>query len=287
MIGRTRAVLSITTLVAQLVLVPAARATDPPTVWFPVGPGAEGSIFAKATTGDPFEIHSSGPTRMEFARITVDPGGTTGLVSLSGTTVTLVAEGVATVVSAGATTCAGRTVSAGFAVIETDGSGTEFRNEGPSPLRLYTVTFAPNGPAGAAAPLSAEACPATTPRHATVAQFGQVVIDAPVTVESKGLSDVYVGGARLAGLGTIPWHIQPRELLGGVSQGTVTVDLDFPDRCQTGVYPVGAGFLEPAQTAHIVRNEMTAPAAFYYIAFAPTPIPFLAPAPPPGQCEGS
>lgn len=287
MIARTRALLLITMLVAPP-LVLTARAADRPIVWFPVGPGAEASIFTRATTSDPFELQTSGPTRIEFARIGVDPGGTTGLMPRPGITVTIVDEGVATVLSAEAETCASRTVSAGFAVIETVGSGTEIRNDGHAPLNLYTVTFTPHAPAQAAAPPPAGPCPVTaSPWHATVVTLNQAVIGAALAVESKGLSDVYVGGVRLAGHGSLPWHIQPRALLGGVSEGTVTVALDFSDRCETGAFPAQVGFLEPAQTAHIVRNDTSAPAAFYYIAFAPTPVPFYAPSPLPGQCERS
>ena len=266
-------------------LIPAARAADRPIVWFPVGPGAEASIFTRATTGDPFELNTGGPTGIEFALVNVEPGGTTGLMARPSITVTSVVEGVATVLSADGATCGTRTVNTGFALIEQQGSGTEIRNEGKTPLALYTASFTPAGPGAAA---SAGPCTASASKQATVAILTRAVVDGPLSVESKGAaSDVYMGAVRFAGYGITPWHVQHRPLFGAVAEGTVTVDLASGDRCQTGVFPSGAGFHEPAQTVHNVKNESSASALFYYVAFAPTPVPFFAPSPSPGQCEGS
>jgi quercetin dioxygenase-like cupin family protein len=282
---RTKPVLLVTTLVAQLMLAPAARAADRPIVWVPVGPGAEASIFTRATTGDPFELNTSGPTGIEFALVNVEPGGTTGLMPRPGITVTSVVEGVATVLSADGTTCGTRTVNTGFALIEQQGSGTEIRNEGKTPLALYTASFTPAGPG--AAPSSAGPCTTSPSKQATVSILTRAVVDGPLSVESKGASDVYMGAVRFDGHGIIPWHVQHRPVFGAVAEGTLTVDLASGDRCQTGVFPSGAGFHEPAQTVHDVRNESSARALFYFVAFAPTPVPFLAPSPSPRQCEGS
>ncbi len=283
---RTKPVLLVTTLVAQLMLAPAARAADRPLVWFPVGPGAEASIFTRATTGDPFELNTGGPTEIEFGRVNVEPGGTTGLMPRPGITVTSVVEGVATVLSPDGATCGTRTVNTGFALIEQQGSGTEVRNEGQTPLAVYTATFTPAGPG--AAPSSAGPCTAPASKRATVAILTRAVVDGPLSVESKGAaSDVYMGAVRFAGHGIIPWHVQHRPLFGAVAEGTLTIDLASGDRCQTSVFPSGAGFHEPAQTVHDVKNESSARALFYFVAFAPTPVPFLAPSPSPRQCRGA
>jgi quercetin dioxygenase-like cupin family protein len=283
---RTKPVLLVTALVAHLMLAPAARAADRPIVWFPVGPGAEFSIFTRATTGDPFELNTGGPTGIEFALVTVQPGGTTGLMPRPGITVTSVVEGVATVLSADGATCGARTVNTGFAVIEQQGGGTEIRNVGKTPLALYTATFTPAGPGAAAT--SAGPCTASASKQATVSMLTRAVVDGPLSVESKGaVSDVYMGAVRFAGHGITPWHVQHRPLFGAVAEGTVTVDLASGDRCQTRVFPSGAGFHEPAQTVHVAKNNSSARALFYYVAFAPTPVPFFAPSPSPRQCEGS
>jgi hypothetical protein len=284
---RTRPLLLITTLVAQLMLAPATRADDRPIVWVPVAPGAEFSIFTRATTGDPFELNTGGPTGIEFALVKVAPGGTTGLMPRRGITVASVVEGVATVLSAHGATCTTRTVNTGFAMIE-QGSGTEIRNEGKTPLALYTATFTPTGPG--TAPSSAGPCTASAPasRQATVAILSRAVVDGPLSVASKGAaSDVYIGAARFAGHSALPWHVQHRPLFGAVADGTVTVDLASGDGCQTGVFPTGAGFHEPAQTVHVAKNNSSARALFYYVVFAPTPVPFFAPSTSPSQCEGS
>jgi quercetin dioxygenase-like cupin family protein len=283
---RTKPVLLITTLVAQLTFAPATRAADRPIVWIPVGPGAEFSVLTRATTGDPFELDTGGPTGIEFALINVEPGGTTGLMPRPGIAVTSVVEGIATVLSADGTTCGTRTVNTGFAIIEQQGRGTEIRNLGQTPLALYTATFTPAGPP--AAPLSAGPCTASGSKQATVATLTRAVVDGPLSVESKGAaSEVYMGAARFSGHGALPWHVQHRPLFGAVAEGTVTVDLASGDRCQTSVFPTGAGFHEPAQTVHDVKNNSSARALFYYVAFAPTPLPFFAPSPSPRQCESS
>jgi mannose-6-phosphate isomerase-like protein (cupin superfamily) len=198
---------------------------------------------------------------------------------------TMVVEGVATVLSGEAETCARRTVGPGFALVEPGGSGTEIRNEGHSPLYLYTATFTVAGPSPTA--LAAEPCAATPSRLATVATLDRVVIEAPLSVESKGLSDVYLGAVRLAPQGTVGWHVQHRPLLAAVGQGKVTLDLALSEGCRTGIFPAETGFLEPAQTVHQLRNETSSPAMYYYLAFAASPQPFIAPSPPPRQCEGS
>lgn len=283
---RTKPVLLITTLVAQLLLTPATRAADRPIVWIPVGPGAEFSISTRATTGDPFELNTAGPTGIEFALVDVEPGGTTGLMPRPGITVTSVVEGFATVLSADGATCGTRTVNPGFALIEQPGSGTEIRNVGQTPLVLYTASFTPAGPGPTA--LQAGPCAASASKQATVSILTRAVIDGPLSVASKGAtSDVYMGAARFAGHAALPWHVQHRPLFGAVAEGTVTLNLASGDRCQSGVFPRGAGFYEPAQTVHNVKNESSAPALFYYIAFAPTPVLFFAPSASPRQCESS
>jgi hypothetical protein len=283
--ARPKAVLLAGTLIAQLLLAPAARAADRPIVWFPVGPGSEGSVFTRATTNDPFELHTRGATALHFSRISVQPGGTTGLAPRPGVTVTSIVEGVATVLSAEGTACARRNLNPGSAIIETDGAGTEIRNDGPTPLGLYTVAFTPAG--SAPAPLAAGPCTTTVAQHATAETLGRAVVAEPLAVESKGLSDVYIGAARFAPHGTIGWHVQHRPLFAAVDEGSVTLDLAGADSCRTGVFPAGAGFLEPAQTVHAVTNDSGGPARFYYVVFAATPQPFLAPSPAPGQCGRS
>ncbi len=263
----------------------AATAADRPAVWFPLGPGSEATIFSKATTSDPFELRTSGPTGIDFVRISVEPGGTTGLMSRPGLTVTSIVEGAATVMAADAGTCASRTVNAGSAFIQPNGSGTEIRNDGNSPLDLYAVTFAPTEPA--AAPLAAGPCAASAPAGAAVVTLTWAVVEAPLSAESKGRSDVYVGAVRIAGHGSSLWHTQNRPVFGGVDRGTVTLEIAHSDRCETSVLPAGVGFLEPQQMVHLVRNEASTQAVFYYVLFSASPQPLIAPAPSPKDCQSS
>src|SRR5581483_3446975 len=144
--AQRKAVLLIATLLAQLLLVPAAQAGERPVVWFPTGPGSEGSVFTRATTNDPFELRTSGPTGIEWARVTVNPGGTTGLVPRWGITVVMVVEGAATIISVAAGNCSSRAVHQGFAIIERGDGAAEIRNDGQAPLELFTISFTPGGP---------------------------------------------------------------------------------------------------------------------------------------------
>lgn len=283
--GRSRAVslLGVVTLAAPLVVTLSAYAAESPPVWIPVGPGAEFTLLSKATTGDPLEIETNEPSDIEFAHVSIAPNGTTGLAVARGTVVVTVNQGVATALSAQAGRCASRTVSAGNAFIQPVGSVGEIRNEGSDTLELYATSLRPAGLTAATPP--AGPCKVTTPGGVTAMMLNHSIIDAPLTTESKGSSDVWVGLVRVAAGGNIGWHVQQRPLFIGVDQGDVTLKVAHDGTCDVTVFAAKAGFLEPPQMVHEVRNNTKSTAFFYFLGFAPSPQPLIAPATPPKECE--
>ncbi|MGH9011905.1 MAG: hypothetical protein ACRDYF_18965 [Acidimicrobiia bacterium] len=289
MIGaRSKAALlrGIVALAVPLILLPPAQAAEPKDGWFPLGPGAEGNILSKTTTDDPLELQTDGPLDIEFNHIDVAPKGTTGLVARQGMLVVGVATGTATVMSPEADRCGSRTVAAGSALIQPAGTVSEIRNEGSGKLELYAVSLTASGLSAAGTPPPGP-CEATEPGGVRTETLNHSVIEAPLTAESKGTSDVIVGAARLAPRGRLDWHTQHRPLLAGVEKGDLGLHLDHGGRCDLTVYPPKAGFYEPPDMVHEVRNDTDSPGLFYVLVFAESPRPFLAPAAPPEGCEKS
>jgi uncharacterized RmlC-like cupin family protein len=283
--GRSRAVLllGVVTLAAPLVVILSAQAAERPPVWIPIGPGADFTLLSKATTDDPVQIQMSGPSEIEFAHVTISPNGTTGLAVRHGTVVVTVNQGVATALSVEAGACASRTVGAGSAFVQPAGSVGEIRNQGSDTLELYASSLTPLT-ASAAQPRGP--CEVTTPRGLTATVLNHSVIDAPLTAESKGSSDVYVGLVRVApGATAGGWHVHQGPVVVGVDQGDVTVKVAHEGRCDATVFPEKTGVLEMPQMVHEARNDTKASASFYILGFAPSPQPLLAPAPPPKECE--
>jgi hypothetical protein len=197
-----------------------------------------------------------------------------------------VATGTATVMSPQADRCGSRTVAAGSALIQPAGTVSEIRNGGSGKLELYAVSLTASGVSAASTPPPGP-CEATEPGGVTTETLNHSVIEAPFKAESKGTSDVYVGLARLAPHGKVAWHVQHRPLLAGVEKANLGLHLDHGGRCDLTVYPPRAGFYEPPDMVHEVRNDTDSPGLYYVLAFAENPKPFLAPAAPPAGCEKS
>jgi hypothetical protein len=287
--ARSKAALlvGIVALAAPLIVVPSAQgAEEPKDGWFPVGPGAEGNILSKTTTKDPFELRTDGPLDVEFNHIDIAPKGTTGLAAREGIVVVAVVTGAATVLSPQAERCGSRAVAAGSSAILPAGTVSEIRNDGADKLELYTISLTAKGLRAKATPPSGP-CQATEPGGATTEPLNHSVIEAPLTAESKGVSDVYVGVARLAPHGNVAWHTQHRPLFAGVGKSNLGLHIAHEGRCDLTVFPTGAGFYEPPDMPHEVRNDTDSPGLFYVLAFAENPRPFLAPAAAPKECEKS
>ena len=276
--------LGIVALATPLIVMPSAQGDEPKDGWFPVGPGAEGNILSKTTTRDPFELRTDGPLDVEFNHIDIAPKGTTGLATREGIMVVAVAAGAATVVSPQAGQCGSRAVAAGSSAILPAGTVSEIRNDGADKLELYTVSLTAQGLRAKASPPSGP-CQPTEPGGATTELLNRAVIEAPLTAESKGVSDVYVGIARLAPHGNVSWHTQHRPLFAGVAKSSLGLHIAHDGRCDLTVFPTGAGFYEPPDMVHEVRNDNDSPGLFYVLIFAENPRPFLAPAAEPKECQ--
>jgi quercetin dioxygenase-like cupin family protein len=223
---------------------------------------------------------------VEFTRVALAPKGTTGLLARRGILVVGVVAGTATVRSAEGERCASRKVAAGSALIQPAGTVSEIRNDGSAALDLYAVTLTA-GELSATGTAPPGPCPATEPAGTTTDGFNRSVVAAPFQAESKGTSDVIFAAARLAPRGRLAWHVQHRPLVAGVAQGDLGLHIAHGGRCELTVYPTNAGFYEPPDMVHEVRNDTDAPGLYYVLAFAESPRPFLAPAAPPKECEKS
>jgi quercetin dioxygenase-like cupin family protein len=254
-----------------------AGAVRPPRAAVPVGQGADFTIFSKGTTTDPFEIHTDGPTRLQWAEVSVAPHGSTGLSAGDGIVVATVTEGVATALSSEAGACTTRAVDTGAAIVRPAGSAGEIRNETAEPLELVVVTLTARNRVAA---LPAGACPAAEPKGVKETVFDASVLDTPLNAESKGSSDIWVGLVGLAPGGKLPWHVQQRPYFLGVGEGHVTLNLANGSTCDTANYASDEGFFEPPLTDHEVRNDTTQRASYYVLGFVPSPQPLIAPAAP-------
>jgi quercetin dioxygenase-like cupin family protein len=286
--ARSKAALlfGIIALAAPLIVIPSAQGEEPKDGWFPVGPGAEGNILSKTTTKDPFELRTEGPLDLEFNHTDIAPKGTTGLAAREGIMVVAVAAGAATVLSPQAGRCGSRAVAAGSSAILPAGTVSEIRNDGGDKLELYTISLTAQGLKAKATPPPGP-CQATDPGGARTETLNHSVIEAPLTAESKGTSDVYVGAARLAPHGNVAWHTQHRPLFAGVAKSSLGLHIAHDGRCDLTVFPANAGFYEPPDMVHEIRNDTDSPGLYYVLAFAENPKPFLAPAAAPKECEKS
>jgi hypothetical protein len=286
--ARSKAALlfGIIALAAQLIVIPSASGAEPRDGWFPVGPGAEGNILSKTTTEDPFELRTDGPLDIEFNHIDIASKGTTGLATREGIMVVAVVAGAATVLSPQGQRCGNRAIASGSSAILPAGTVSEIRNDGADKLELYAISLTANGLTANATPAPGP-CQATEPGGATTETLNHSAIEAPVTAESKGVSDVYVAVGRLAPHGNVAWHTQHRPLLAGVAKSNLGLHIAHEGRCDLTVFPTGAGFYEPPDMIHEVRNDTDSPGLFYVLAFAENPRPFLTPAAAPKECEKS
>ena len=259
-----------------------AGAAKLPAAGVPVGPGAEFTVLSKGTTSDPFEITSAGPTQLEWAQVSVAPHGTTGLADGGGIVVATVTQGVATALSSEAGGCARRSADTGASFVRPAGRAGAILNDTSDPLELTVVTLTPTGRVDA---LPAGSCPAAAPAGVTSKVLQRSIVEQPISAESKGSSDIWVGLVNFAAGGTLPWHVQQRPYFLGVNQGRVTLTLANGGACDARTYPEGQGFFEPPRTDHLVSNDTQQPAAVYFIGFVPSPQPLIAPAAPARGCS--
>jgi len=259
-----------------------AGAAKLPAAGVPLGPGADLTVLSKGTTSDPFEITSAGATQLEWAQVRVAPHGTTGLAGSGGIVVATVTHGVATALSSEAGSCARRSVETGASFIRPAGRAGAIRNDTSDRLELTVVTLTPTGRIDA---LPAGSCPAAAPDGVTSNVLQRSIVEQPLSAESKGSSDIWVGLVNFAAGGTLPWHVQQRPYFLGVNEGRLTLTLASSGMCDATTYPDGQGFFEPPRIDHVVSNNTRQPAAMYFIGFAPSPQPPIAPAAPARGCS--
>ncbi|MCA1844929.1 MAG: cupin domain-containing protein, partial [Actinobacteria bacterium] len=110
------------------------------------------------------------------------------------------------------------------------------------------------------------------------------IIEKPLVTDSTGSSDIWVGFVNFAAGGRLPWHVQERPYVLGVAEGHVTLTLADGASCNARTSSEGEAFFEPPGVDHEVSNETQHAAAVYFIGFAPSPQPLIAPAAPARGC---
>lgn len=284
--GRSKAISLLGVVALAVPLVVSAGAAAGPPVTFPIAQGADFTLMSKATTEDAMKVRFSGPSTIEFVQFTIAPKGTSGLEAHGGTAVVNVNEGTATLRTPEGGDCASRTVEAGAGFVVPAGNVHEVRNEGSEPLELY-VTYLTASDADAAAP-GAGPCEAATAEGVTAKVLNKSTIDAPLTAESTGSSDVYVGLVRVdPGSTAAGWHVHKRPVIAGIDAGDATVKVAHDGKCDVAVFPAKSGVLEEPGMVHRVDNAGKAKLHFYILGFAPSPEPLLAPSGTPEECNGS
>ena len=261
--------------------VPGAGAAKPPRSTTPLAPGVDFTLFSKGTTTDAFEIKTEGPTRIEWAEVSIAPHGTTGLEGGDGIVVATVIDGVATALASDGSACASRAVERGAAVVRPAGKAGEIRNDTSEPLELIVVTLTPRDRVAAQ---PAGACPAAAANGVNKAVFNKGVVETPLNTETKGAMDVWVGLVEFAPGSNIGWHIQPKPVLLGVGEGRLTLALAGDAACDVKAYDAGKAFFEPPTVNHNVSNDTSQKASMYGLVFAPPSQFPYAPAGPPQGC---
>jgi len=129
-----------------------------------------------------------------------------------------------------------------------------------------------------------------TSTNISVGLFGDVDLKThaggyKVSIETKGLSDVYVVSNVIAPGGHTGWHTHPGPSLITVKSGTITAyDGDDPT-CSPTVYSAGQGFVDPGDGhVHILRNETGVPAETIAVQLLPHGSVRRIDVPAPGNC---
>lgn len=140
----TRKISTMVVIAAGFALLPAAAQAAPAS-------GVTGTILARGTMADQFQLKADRATEFVIRHITIHPGGTTGWHYHPGTVLAVVQQG--TLIHTDAS-CRSVSYRAGQSLVEPSGSDHAHvgRNTGPEPVELYVTYVDPVG-----SPLSVDA----------------------------------------------------------------------------------------------------------------------------------
>ncbi len=105
------------------------------------------------------------------------------------------------------------------------------------------------------------------------------------TIQTKGVSDVYVTEVTIQPGAALGWHMHLGPSFVIVKSGTATFYEANDPACTPHVIPTGSSLFEPAADVHIVRNEGSVPLVNVVFQLLPTGTPRLISKPKPGNCS--
>lgn len=249
-------------------------------------PMAEFSFVSRAVLADPLDIAVSGPSDVEMAQLTIEPGGTSGIRKYAGPAIISIIAGKASRYRVEGGSCRSTTVLPGIAYVVSPGDVDEIRNEGASPLDLQTTSLAPAGELWATSAPASAGCGAANAKGLTAAVLTRTTLAGPARIKTDSPSDVLVGRIIIPPGGSAGgWHSHPRGALASVERGRFDVPAVVEGRCIRRQFSAGTGFVEADGEVHDGRNDGTEPTTFYYLTFSSSAGPFVVPQAPPSQCN--
>jgi hypothetical protein len=253
-----------------------AAALDPPN---------EHTVVSRGTLLGPLDIAVSGPSDLELAQLTIEPGGTTGVRRYAGPALVSVAGGTASRYQIEAGSCRPTIVPPGVAYFVSPGQVDEIRNQGPLPLQLQTTSLAPSGEPWASASPAMPGCGMATMEGVTVGILSHTAISGPVHIKTDSPTDILTGrwtgrpGTSVAG-----WHSHPSATLVSVGRGTIHVMAVEEGRCVRRAFSGGTGYVQLPEV-HDDRNGGRSTATIYYVGLSSSAGPVAVPGAPPPQCN--
>jgi hypothetical protein len=107
-----------------------------------------------------------------------------------------------------------------------------------------------------------------------------------VSIDTKGVSDVYVVSNVIAPGGHSGWHTHAGPSLITVKSGSITAYSGDDPACTARVYLAGTGFVDPGDGhVHLLRNEGTTAAETIAFQILPQGAVRRIDMPPPGNCD--
>ena len=245
-----------------------------------VEPVSEHSVVSQATLLESLDIAVPAASDLELARLTIEPGGRTGLRRYTGPAIVSVLGGTAVRSRVGDGSCRPTTVPSGVAYLVSPGEVDEIRNDAAVPLHLQVIALPLRGEAWATPASTVPGCARPTATGVTVAVLTRTAVVGPGRITTNGPSHILIGqivippGASAGG-----WHSHSAATLVGVKDGRLDLPAVTEGRCVRKQYFEGTGFVQPAGQVHDDRNEGTDRATIYYVGLSSFAGPFVIPQP--------
>lgn len=250
-------------------------------------PPMEHTVLSRATLLDPIDIAVAGPSDLEVAQLTIEPGGTTGARRSAGPTLVSVVSGTASRYQVEDGSCRTTNVLPGVAYFVAPGQVDEVRNHGPLPLHLQTTSLAPAGEKSASSAPATSRCVTPSSSGLSFAVLTRSTIPGPVRITTDGPSDIVTSRVVFQRGASSGWHSHPGGMLVSVDEGQLHWVVAKGGRCTRRESPAGTGYWElpdPGAEVHDYRNDGAGPATFHYVGFSSSRGPLVGPRAPAPEC---